>query len=152
MLLPSPADADDVFQETSIILWRKRRDFQPGTSFNAWASRVALHTAQNFRAKQARLQRRVMFDDQLLDRIAAEAIRMEHQLDARREALDGCLRKLPTRDRDLLERRYAPGATIRAVAEAVGRPVEGLYKAMKRIHDAVAECVERALRTLKEPA
>jgi len=152
MLLPSTTDADDVFQETSIILWRKRHDYRPGTNFNAWASRVAFHAVQSFRARQARLRRRMMFDDELLDRIAAEAERLGHHLDARRSALDRCLEKLPARDRDLLERRYAPGATIRSVADAVGRPVGGLYKAIKRIHDVLSECVERTLRTQQEPA
>lgn len=151
MLLPSPPDADDVFQETSIILWRKRHEFQQGTNFNAWASRVAMFAVQNHRAKQARQRRRVTFDDALLQRIAAEAAAMEHQLDIRRAALDGCLAKLPAKDRTLLEQRYAPGATIRSVADAIDRPVEGLYKAMKRIHDALADCVERAMRTAKEP-
>ncbi len=35
------ADADDVLQETNLVLWRKREDFQQGTSFWAWSHRVA---------------------------------------------------------------------------------------------------------------
>ena len=145
MLLPRPADADDVFQQTSITLWGRRARFQPGTSFSAWASRVAFNTVLNFRAKLAR--ERVRFDDSLLERIAAGADRMGHELDRRRAALHDCLGKLRENDRDLLERRYAPGVTIKSLAAAVGRPVEGLYKALRRIHDALSDCVDRVQRS-----
>ena len=144
MLLPRPADADDAFQQTSITLWGRRGQFQPGTSFGAWSSRVAYNTVLNFRAKLAR--ERVRFDDDLLSRIAKRAERMTPELDARRAALHDCLAKLPPNDRELLERRYAPGVTIKALAGAIGRPVEGLYKALRRIHDALSDCVDRATR------
>ena len=150
MLLPRPADADDVFQQTSITLWGRRAQFQPGTSFSAWSSRVAYNTVLNFRAKLAR--ERVRFDDDLLTRIASRAERLAPELDARRAALHDCLAKLPPNDRELLERRYAPGVTIKALAGAIGRPVEGLYKALRRIHDALTDCVDRATRRQGEPS
>jgi RNA polymerase sigma-70 factor (ECF subfamily) len=144
MLLPHRADADDVFQQTSVTLWGRRGQFQSGTSFNAWSSRVAYNTVLNFRAKLGR--ERVRFDDALLARIAAQADRMGHELDIRRAALHACLGKLSVNDRDLLERRYAPGVTIKSLAAAIGRPVEGLYKALRRIHDALSDCIARATR------
>jgi RNA polymerase sigma-70 factor (ECF subfamily) len=98
----------------------------------------------NFRAKLAR--ERVRFDDGLLARIAAQAEQMGHELDDRRAALHDCLGKLKANDRDLLERRYAPGTTIKSLAAAIGRPVEGLYKALRRVHDTLSDCVDRAMR------
>ena len=40
-LLPRVQDADEVLQETNRILWTKRADFREGTSFRAWACRIA---------------------------------------------------------------------------------------------------------------
>src|SRR5438876_4957436 len=40
-LLPEHVAAQDVLQETNLTLWRKASDFQPGTSFLAWACQVA---------------------------------------------------------------------------------------------------------------
>ena len=37
-LLPNVADAQDVLQETSIVLWRRLAEYEPGTDFTAWAS------------------------------------------------------------------------------------------------------------------
>jgi RNA polymerase sigma-70 factor (ECF subfamily) len=147
-LLPHLADADDVFQQTSITLWARRGQFQRGTNFSAWSCRVAYNTVLNFRAKSAR--ERVRFDDALLARIAAQAEQMGHELDVRRAALHQCLGRLRANDRDLLERRYAPGVTIKSLAAAIGRPVEGLYKALRRIHEALSECVDRATRGQRE--
>ena len=70
---------------------------------------------------------------------------MSHELDERREALAECLDKLPPRDRQLMEQRYKPGVTIKSLASAIGRPIEGLYKAMKRIHIALNQCVQRSV-------
>jgi RNA polymerase sigma-70 factor, ECF subfamily len=147
-LLPHLADADDVFQQTSITLWGRRGQFQRGTNFSAWSCRVAYNTVLNFRAKSAR--ERVRFDDALLARIAAQTERMGHELDVRRAVLHKCLERLRENDRDLLERRYAPGVTIKSLASAVGRPVEGLYKALRRIHEALSDCVDRATRSQRE--
>ena len=35
-LVGNRADADDLFQSTSMVLWRKFDTFQPGSSFLAW--------------------------------------------------------------------------------------------------------------------
>jgi RNA polymerase sigma-70 factor (ECF subfamily) len=57
-----------------------------------------------------------------------------------------CIGQLAPRDRDLIRRRYEPGATVKTVAAEVGRPVQGLYKAFQRIEDALHECVSRKTR------
>jgi RNA polymerase sigma-70 factor (ECF subfamily) len=105
---------------------------------------VGYNTVLNFRAKLAR--DRVRFDEDLIARIAARAEQMGSELDERRAVLSRCLEKLPARDRELLERRYEPGVTIKSLAAAVGRPVEGLYKALRRSHGALSNCVDRATR------
>src|SRR5436190_18410489 len=36
-------DAEEVFQNTNVILWNKFGEFQPGSNFFAWASRIAYY-------------------------------------------------------------------------------------------------------------
>ena len=62
--------ADDVLQETNLVLLRKESDFQPGTDFVAWASQVAAFQVKNDRAKRGR--DRLTFDDALLGQLASE--------------------------------------------------------------------------------
>src|SRR5580692_1304886 len=84
-LMPGSPDVDDVFQETSVLLWRKFPEFTQGTNFTAWAFRVAHYVVLNARAKQRR--GRVLFDQGLVELLADEMGAMMPELDKRAEAL-----------------------------------------------------------------
>src|SRR4051812_7359070 len=56
-------DADDVFQQTGLVLWRKYDQFDPSRSFVAWACGVARLEAANF--LRARSRERRHFSDEL---------------------------------------------------------------------------------------
>lgn len=144
-LLPNPADAEDVLQETSVVLWRKFPEYRPGTSFVSWACSVAHNMVRNALAKKHRC--RVMFDEALLTVVAAEVNQMSDELDLGRSVLVECLDELPPDDRELINLRYEVGATIKSVAASVGRSAEGMYKAMRRIHDVLYDCVHRKVES-----
>jgi len=144
-LLGNLADADDVLQETSVVLWRQFDQYTPGTSFTAWAFAVARNKVMTHR--QTRRRSRLRFNPALIDTLSEELAARQQQHDRRHEALAQCIEQLPPRDRDLIRRRYEPGATIKSIAAAVGRPVQGMYKAMRRIEDALHDCVTRKMRS-----
>jgi RNA polymerase sigma-70 factor (ECF subfamily) len=144
-LLPHRADADDVLQDASLVMWDKFDARHPPDDFAAWGCRIAYFKILDFFKKSGRC--RVRFSQLMLDRLAESAV--EHastlQLDARREALAGCIDKLNPRDRELLARRFAEGATTQSAAVQVGRSVEAVYKALAKIRLALFECVSRSL-------
>jgi RNA polymerase sigma-70 factor, ECF subfamily len=142
-LLPDLTEADDVFQETSMVLWRKFSEFQPGTSFIAWAYRIALNLVKRHYASQQRS--RLVFDAALLDLLKEDARIVAEQLDSNRQAVLDCLHRLRPQDRDLIRRRYEKGATVAMISDLIGRPVEGIYKALQRIHKSLYTCVKRKL-------
>lgn len=142
-ILPSLADADDVLQETSLILWKKINEFQPGTDFLAWACRIAQYRVLQFYEKQGRS--RLHFDEQALEAIAAETIDRGPVLEARHQALARCLETLKQRDLDLLQRRYTDDSTPQQIATQVGRSIDAVYKALSRIHDSLMQCIQRKL-------
>jgi RNA polymerase sigma-70 factor (ECF subfamily) len=47
-LVFSHQDAEEVFQNTSVVLWNKFGEFQPGSNFFAWASQVAYYEVLNY--------------------------------------------------------------------------------------------------------
>jgi RNA polymerase sigma-70 factor (ECF subfamily) len=144
-LLPHHADVDDVLQDASLVMWDKFDERQPPDDFAAWGCRIAYFKVLDFYKKNRRS--RVCFSQALLERLAETAVEQANtlQLDDRREALARCLEKLNARDRDLLARRFAAGATTRSVAAEVGRSVEATYKALSKIRQALFDCVSRAL-------
>jgi RNA polymerase sigma-70 factor (ECF subfamily) len=146
-LLPHRADADDVLQEASLVMWDKFDAGQPPDDFAAWGCRIAYFKILDFFKKNQRGRNRVRFSQPMLDRLAETVV--EHgatlQLDARREALAGCIAKLSDRDRELLGRRFAEGATTQSTASQVGRSVEAVYKALSKIRLSLFDCVTRTL-------
>jgi len=143
-LQPNVTDADEIFQETSTVLWRKFDQFEPGTDFLAWACQIARYKVMSLRQKLGR--DRLQFSDEFVESVADESAAMESTLAPRQRALATCLEKLTARDRQLLESRYRDGATTRSVASEVGRSVDAVYKALNRIHEALFHCIERTLR------
>src|SRR3982750_2445193 len=110
-MVPNRTDADDILQETSLIICEKFSDFEPGTDFVAWACQIAYWRVRYARQKFARSK--VFFNQDVLDAVAATAGGMNSELDNRHEALSHCLQKLNTRDRELLLTRYEAGGGVR---------------------------------------
>ncbi len=71
---------------------------------------------------------------------------MSDDLDGEMSALADCYRKLRDEDRELIDRRYTPGADTREVAAAVGRPLSTVYRMLTRVHRELLDCIERTMR------
>ncbi len=145
-LLGNSADAEDVLQETSIVLWDKFDDFdQVNGNFIAWSFKIAFYNAQNFRRKKGRSK--VIFSDQVFNAVADKSAQMVDQLDQRHELLAGCIEKLSPKDRDLLRLRYDLNSSIEVTAQKCGRTTTAVYKALSRMRAALYQCVNRAIAT-----
>jgi RNA polymerase sigma-70 factor, ECF subfamily len=142
-LTPHWADAEDVFQETSTIIWQKFGEFESGTNFIAWACRIAYYRAIWFHERQKKLA--IPFGRQFFDLVAAETLSQQDVLEDRHSALADCIKRLVERDRELVEHAYAEGTTIKDAAVQLGRSPDAVYKALKRIHRELFECVEAAM-------
>ncbi len=142
-LLHDTNDAEEVLQETSVVLWRKFRQYRPGTDFRRWACRVAHYEVLKLRQRKARGER--LFSNAFIEALASESDRAMDELDDRREALKTCLGKLNPGDRELVKRRYQPGATTRSVAEEARRSVQGTKKTLHRIRSWLLACIRRTL-------
>lgn len=138
-----PTEAEDLHQQTNLVLWMKFSHFKPGTNFLAWAMKVARYEILRRRARLH--SERVLFSDAFLDAVAGEVEENVDYLEARRAALAECLKKLRPRDRELIEQRYAPGTTGKALAERLGRPLNAVYQSLGRIRRALHECINRRL-------
>jgi RNA polymerase sigma-70 factor (ECF subfamily) len=139
--------AEEVLQETHLVLWRKFDAFEKGSNFWAWAAGVARLEVMNYRRKLAR--DRHVFSDEFVQTVAAEAERSSDELDHRRAALKQCISKLPETDRRLLQMRYQTDGSARAVASAYRRTVSAIYKTLTRIRQNLMDCIQRAL-TIEE--
>ena len=142
-LLVRPSDVDDLVQEINVVLWEKADEFQQGTDFWAWASQVARYKVLNQIRKYGR--ERLVFDEAMLEQISEICERKLQQLDARRQALDHCLKELPPAQRQLLDLRYANEKSIETIAETIGRPAGSIRQTLYRVRAALLACIEGQL-------
>lgn len=147
-LLPRWSDAEDVLQQTSIVLWRKFDEFDqddPQSDFVHWACRIARYKVLNFLKKCGR--DRHVFSEELVAFLAEEGMDDLGRLDAERRALAQCLNELQDRHRLLILDCYSGARTIKQVAERMGRTPNSLYKLLHRVREGLLRCIERALAT-----
>ena len=142
-LVPRPVDAEEILQETNLIVWTKSHQFQPGTNFRAWASQIAYYEVLKYRERKQR--DKLHFNPELLEMIAAESLQQADLLDRRRQALADCLLKLRETDRALIQSRYSPDGEGPGIADQLGRPINSIYQSLSRIRKVLLECINRRL-------
>jgi RNA polymerase sigma-70 factor (ECF subfamily) len=140
-LVPHWADADEVLQETNIVLWRKFSEFKPDTDFVRWANQVAYFEVLKFRRRQQKDH--LFFSDAFVEEVAAEVMEMSETLQLQRDRLAGCLQKLSDRDRTLIHLRYDEGSSVKRVAEQLGRSADSVYKSLGRVRRMLIDCIHR---------
>ncbi len=141
----NPDDAEEILQETNVVIWSKFDRFQLGTNFIAWSFQIANYEVLKFRDRKR--ASRMVFSDELIGTLAQESEESQGDLDLRRSALRECLQKLRPADRELIQQRYAPGSSGRDVAETLGRPMNSVYQSIGRIRKSLFECIHRRLST-----
>jgi RNA polymerase sigma-70 factor (ECF subfamily) len=141
LLVPSHADAEDILQETSVILWRKFGDFQRGTDFFRWAAQVARNKVRDLRKSAAR-DRHQFWSDDVIDSVAETRLSDSDSLSKQRTRLADCIRRLAPVDRELIRRCYGRDISFKMAAERLGRPINTVYKALNRIRKMLMGCVD----------
>jgi RNA polymerase sigma-70 factor, ECF subfamily len=140
-MVPNWADAADILQETSSVMWRKFEQFERDSNFFAWACQIARFEVAAFRKRTKR--QGLLFSDAFIAAVADTSEQLAATLEARQGFLVECLQQLRPRDREMLELRYQEEGTVGKIASHTGRNVEAVYKALQRIRRQLFECVER---------
>ena len=141
------SDTEDLFQQVSLVLWRKFDEFDPGRSFLGWACGVARFEASNFLRTRGRS--RLYFTDELnllLAEAQEDGLPTDPDDESRRRALGECVTRLRQPDRELVDLCYSEDASgVSDVAGRLGRSSQSVHNSLRRIRRALYECVRRAL-------
>ena len=140
-LTGDPDAANDILQETNVILWKQSAQFVAGSNFKAWAFRIAHFQFMAYR--QRRLRERIFFGDDLLASLAVEYKDLDEQHESRSHALEQCLALIPPRSRDAIRMRYADGLPVAALAKELNRTSNAVSQLLFRARCWLIECVKR---------
>ena len=141
-MVPVWQDAEEVLQETRMMLWRQFDRFRPGSDF--WPGRVLWRTSRRgplcrLATSTTSIQRRP--DDTLVAQLAATP----EDANRRWAAFLECGKKLGTAARKILRLVYVENRKIKDVAEQLGRSPDGAYVTLSRIRRGLIDCMEQRL-------
>jgi len=144
MLGSDAAAVDDLAQEVFLVAWRRLADFEAGTDFGKWLRGIARHLVSNERRKEARRARLLPFavTDLLLHQTDHDPSGL---VDVRRlvSAMEECVAQLPSRNREILQRRYASSENATDLARELRMRVDTLRQTLLRIRIVVKDCIQR---------
>lgn len=142
-LVYDPATIEEVLQETNLALWEQAARFEPGTSFMAWACRVAWFKVLDHR--RAARRRPWEFSSEVLESIATEAIEDLEMLEQQERALAACVASLSERHRQVLQMHYFGSVPLEQIGATIDRKANAVAQLLFRIRKALRECIERRL-------
>jgi RNA polymerase sigma-70 factor (ECF subfamily) len=143
-MVPAAHDADDILQQTKMILWRCFDQFELGTHFLAWARKTAFHQVLTHRRQKKR--EATPLSDEMLELLHDEVSKLSDSGDRRGDALRACVGKLPAAHRQLVTLRYYEDLEIDGVAERIRSTVGAVYRALSRVRMSLLTCVEKELQ------
>ncbi len=143
-LLSNEADAEDVMQDTSIVMWKKFDSYVPETDFTAWAVTIAKYKVMEFRRKN--YSDGLMVDNQVLEILAKNNLDISEQTEERTEKLMECVKELQEVDRHFIQLKYSHGLTLKKLANRFGLSVTSAFRNNARIHGLLHSCVQRKMK------
>ncbi len=149
-LLGNYAAADDVLQDALLVVFKKFDQFREGTSMLAWCRSIV--RIEVLRAKQRQQRERTMAERLLDDAIDAafdefQTSRRHDDAESWRDALRGCLDRVPQRGQSVLRARFADESSYQQIGERLGMTIEAVRKTLFRLKKQVRSCVETSLRS-----
>jgi RNA polymerase sigma-70 factor, ECF subfamily len=132
--------AGNILQETNLLLWKKAAEFQAGTNFDAWATKVAYWQVRAYIRDRGR--DRHVFSGNLATQLA-ESAEQAADADATLKLLQRCVEGLRRVDRELIALRYGSGFSVSQISSHVGKSPAAVKGALLRTRRALRECIER---------
>ncbi len=145
-VVPNLSDAEEVFQQVAMTLWRRRDHFDPTLgSFRAWAIGIARNHIRNFDRRKYRDYRLQVFAPDVLDRIADSWEQFDETWGDRQIALKQCIGKLPQADRQRLEQFYSAQSRATEMARSEGLSLRTFYRKIQKIRECLLKCISRTM-------
>ncbi len=137
--VPNRSDAEDILQDTIVVMLDKFSEFKEGSNFLAWGISIARYKIMSFKQKNKRSK--LVFDDSMMDLFEQEGASHIDSLPEETEVLKNCIQKLPLRYKKYLRLRYEQGMSYREMGRQITISMQAVYKAMTRIHITLLNCV-----------
>lgn len=138
------AIADDIFQETSLVLWQEFEKFELGTSFSKWANVIAFNRIRRHRHAHKKYQLGLSDDfHQEFSQNIAIIEGSSDQQEQRWRYLEACCSSLSAPLMQIYQRFYVDNLTAQDIANETGRSIHAIRKAIHKLRKKLFDCVEQ---------
>ena len=139
------ADVDDLTQETAAKAWEQLATYDADRPFEPWLLAIARYELLSYLRDHKRS--RLVFDEAIVDQLANTLEDMQgknelHELDA----LERCLSRVPSDDRELLRQRFELNKTGQAIARALHLSSATVSRRLQRVYSQLLLCIRSATR------
>ncbi len=154
-LLRSREDANDIYQETFLRVYRNLHSFRFDCSFHTWLYRIATNLCldvlrkRKVRKEESPNRSTPEGELNLMDSVHEERVQGDPQRELMSRELDGRIREvlsgLTPRERTVFEMRHYHGMRLKAIGEALGASEEAakncLFRATQKMRAALGDFV-----------
>lgn len=139
---------EDILQSVAIVTAQKSSSYDFDKNPAPWFIGIAKNHIKKWYTSQGRNSRNVSLD--ILEECISDYSNFESDLIAnRREALNTCIGKLPSKQKEVVRLRYMHDKSCHTIAEELKRPIQGIYSLLKRLKLELRKCVEFRLKDME---
>jgi RNA polymerase sigma-70 factor (ECF subfamily) len=135
--------ADDVLQDSFLVVTAKANTFQEGTNFLAWVTAIAKLKVLEFHRKNRAVG--PTFSPEVMDALCATAPIAE-STDDLQVMLEKCLEELAPSAREAIDMRYGEACKPTEIARRLGWKPESVYVTLSRARMSLRDCVDRKMK------
>ncbi len=139
-MIPNYNDANDIMQETSVVMLEKFDSFKSGTNFVFWATTIAKFKVFEFIKSK---KDRVVFNQDIVEELADECGNQIERDAIWLGALRECVLKLQKSDRSLIVMHYYNKTSIKEIGKKLGCSFQKIYRNMSHINALLVRCVRK---------
>lgn len=140
--------ADDIFQDTVLVAWRRLGDYDRTRPFGPWLRGIARLIALEYASKRARMRiaapetiAAIEHDLSAFERFRGTGAEAAMSFRERLAALDDCIARLPITYAELVQSFYRDSHTLGHLAVALGENEETLKKRLQRARALLGSCL-----------
>ena len=139
------SDVDDLTQETAAKAWEQLHTYDADRLFEPWLLAIAKYELLSYLRDKKRSK--LVFDVAIVDQLCGTLVDMQskHEL-PELDALERCLSRVPSDDRELLRQRFELDKTGSAIAKALQLSSATVSRRLQRIYSQLLLCIRRVDR------
>ncbi len=135
-------DAEEIVQNTSVILWQKHEQYDESASFGAWARSILYRVAMNH--VRERKRQAVLCEPDILEKLSNgyEQVEDTYRENGLLDSLQFCLRRLVGKSRRMIDLRYKDRKSSEEIGRVFHLSVRAVDVALYRVRQRLELCIK----------